>query len=201
MSSRFFKTPVLRNPGFAKPRFCGTPILQNPIFGGIYGVRRISSVSAGVLRKLIGAYPRLFSVGAVARGGLLLRSSAKPLLEGDCRNIRRGRAVRQRSPSGFSAHSPYRAWDVISSCEIEGSADSSISRAAANDIGVILERADIKAVFTNGAAAHRLYRKLIFPEYAVEDVPLPSTSPANARISEAQLTARWMCVRDAIMGI
>ena len=92
-------------------------------------------------------------------------------------------------------------WDVVASCEIEGSADSSISRAAANDIGIILDRADIKAVFTNGAAAHRLYRKLIFPEYAVEDVPLPSTSPANARISEAQLTARWMCVRDAVMGI
>lgn len=51
----------------------------------------------------------LLSVGAVARGGLLLRSSAKPLLEGDCRNIRRGRAVRHRSPSGFSARSPYRA--------------------------------------------------------------------------------------------
>lgn len=87
-------------------------------------------------------------------------------------------------------------WDVIASCEVDGSADSSIRSAVANDIGMILSQAEIAAIFTNGTTAHRLYGKLILPSAGIKDVPLPSTSPANARMSEAELIEKWTCIRN-----
>jgi len=82
-------------------------------------------------------------------------------------------------------------WDVIASCEIENSADSSIRNAVANDLSVIFSGADIQAVFTNGKTADRLYRKYI----GENDVCLPSTSPANAAWTLDRLIAAWRCIR------
>ena len=50
-------------------------------------------------------------------------------------------------------------WDVLKECDIEGASDSSIKNAVPNDISVILKNADIKAVFTTGATAAKLYKK------------------------------------------
>ena len=44
-------------------------------------------------------------------------------------------------------------WDVIASCEIVGSADSTIKDAVANELSVILSSADIRAIFVNGKTA------------------------------------------------
>ena len=52
-------------------------------------------------------------------------------------------------------------WDVIQSCEITGSADSSIKNVIPNDLSVILNTADIRRIFTNGGTATRLYKKYI----------------------------------------
>ena len=82
-------------------------------------------------------------------------------------------------------------WDVIASCEITGSADSSIKNAVPNDLSPILQTADIRAIFTNGKTADRLYRRLILPQTGVEAICLPSTSPANAQWSVQQLTEAW----------
>ena len=82
-------------------------------------------------------------------------------------------------------------WDVIASCEITGSADSSIKNAVPNDLSPILQTADIRAIFTNGKTADRLYRRLILPQTGVEAVCLPSTSPANAQWSVQRLTEAW----------
>ena len=82
-------------------------------------------------------------------------------------------------------------WDVIASCEITGSSDSSIKNAVPNDIASILRAADIRAVFCNGAAAHKLFRKHLQPQTGIEAIPLPSTSPANAAWSQERLTAAW----------
>ncbi len=79
-------------------------------------------------------------------------------------------------------------WDVIGSCEITGSADSSIKNAVPNDLSRIFEIADIKAVFTNGKTADRLYVKY---NGRIDAVCLPSTSPANAAWSEDRLYAFW----------
>ena len=82
-------------------------------------------------------------------------------------------------------------WDVVSSCEIKNSSDSSIRNVSVNDLGVIFSCADIHTVFTNGKTADSLYRKY-FGENAV---CLPSTSPANAAMTLEKLIAAWRCIR------
>ena len=82
-------------------------------------------------------------------------------------------------------------WDVIASCEISGSADSSIKNAEPNDISVILGCCDIRAIITNGKKASEMYRRYIFPKTGIEDICLPSTSPANASFSLDRLIKCW----------
>ena len=86
-------------------------------------------------------------------------------------------------------------WDVVRECDIRRSADSTIRNASANDIRPILEAAQIRAVYTNGERAHALYGKLILPVTGLEDVPLPSTSPANAARSLEDLAEAWAVLR------
>lgn len=82
-------------------------------------------------------------------------------------------------------------WDVIASCDIVGSSDSSIKNVKANDIGFIIKNSRINRVFTNGTTAYRLYKKYILPKTNIEAVLLPSTSPANAVKNSDALTAEW----------
>lgn len=72
-------------------------------------------------------------------------------------------------------------WDVLESCEIEGADDSSIKNPLANDIGFVLNAADIKAIFTTGLKATNLYKTHCYPKTRVSSIYLPSTSPANCR--------------------
>ena len=72
-------------------------------------------------------------------------------------------------------------WDVLKSCDIKGADDSSIVNPVPNEIGRILAAADIRAIFTTGAKATQLYRKLCYPATKRPSVCLPSTSPANCR--------------------
>ncbi len=89
-------------------------------------------------------------------------------------------------------------WDVIGSCDICGSADSSIRNAVPNDIGYIIGNSKISRVFTNGATADRLYKKYIFPATGIEAVRLPSTSPANAAKSVDELVKEWAITVDSL---
>jgi len=84
-------------------------------------------------------------------------------------------------------------WDVIASCDIIGSADSTIKNVKENDMSVILEAAQVRAIFTNGAKADALFRRYCM-DYCAIGIPvvkLPSTSPANAAWSVERLTAVW----------
>ena len=45
-------------------------------------------------------------------------------------------------------------WDVIKSCEIEGSSDASIRDVISNDLSEILKIADIQTIYTNGGKAY-----------------------------------------------
>lgn len=82
-------------------------------------------------------------------------------------------------------------WDVIASCEIEGSSDSTIKNVQANDIGQILDAADIKAIFVNGKTAKKYYDRYIRPVIGREAICLPSTSPANAAYNPDRLIEAW----------
>ncbi len=82
-------------------------------------------------------------------------------------------------------------WDVIGSCDITGSSDSSIKNVAPNDLGQILERTDIQQIYVNGKTAKQLYDKYIYPQIKREAICLPSTSPANAAWSLERLIGEW----------
>lgn len=70
--------------------------------------------------------------------------------------------------------------DVIESCDIKGSSDSSIKNVIPADIKKLLNTVPIKRVYANGHTAFKLYKKYIYDDTKKEIELLPSTSPANA---------------------
>jgi len=89
-------------------------------------------------------------------------------------------------------------WDVIASCEITGSSDSSIKNVTANDISRILSGADIKRIFVNGKTAEKYYNKYTKNVVGRRAICLPSTSPANASWSVEKLVSAWQILREEI---
>ena len=86
-------------------------------------------------------------------------------------------------------------WDVIRSCDIEGSSDASIRNVIPNDLQTILSSAGIKAVYVNGKTAFKYYEKYMYPKIQREAKVLPSTSPANAAWNLQRLVDAWKCVK------
>ena len=97
-------------------------------------------------------------------------------------------------------HSPFILWDVLQSCERQGSLDSAIQSPKANDFSTLATQyPTLQAVAFNGQKAFQLFqthvlKKQQLPEKVVENwtlIPLPSTSPANARMNLQQKTETW----------
>ena len=87
-------------------------------------------------------------------------------------------------------------WDVIHSCDIQGSSDASIKNVVPNDLGVILDAAPVRQIYVNGKTAEKYYRKYTQPVTGREAVCLPSTSPANAAWSVERLTDAWKIILE-----
>ena len=87
-------------------------------------------------------------------------------------------------------------WDVLKECDIEGASDSSIKNAIPNDLSIILNSADIKAIFTTGTTAAKLYKKFIEPEVKIPAAALPSTSPANAKVKFEELCEEYKIILE-----
>ena len=87
-------------------------------------------------------------------------------------------------------------WDVLASCEINGSSDISIRKAVPNDLSRILNTADIGAIFCNGNTSFTYYQKYTLPQTGISAVKLPSTSPANAAFSLEKLAVDWNVICD-----
>ena len=87
-------------------------------------------------------------------------------------------------------------WDVLESCEIRGAEDSSISAAVPNDLRRITDACGIKRIFTTGKKAHSLFKKF-FPE--LSDICLPSTSPANRTVSEAEILEEYRQIAEFVI--
>ena len=85
-------------------------------------------------------------------------------------------------------------WDVIASCEIDGSSDSSIRNVTVNDISLILKTAEIKSIYLNGKKAYQYYQRYLLPVTGCEGICLPSTSPANAAWSTDRLREAWKTI-------
>lgn len=94
----------------------------------------------------------------------------------------------------LALHNGIALWDVIASCEIVGSSDSSIRNAKPNDITPILKNSSVQNIFTNGKTADSLYMRYIFPVTKIQSVCLPSTSPANAAWNMERLLSAWQII-------
>lgn len=113
-------------------------------------------------------------------------------------------------------------WDIVHSCEIRGSSDSSLKNITFNDIFALLHTSEIRAIFLNGTKATTLFQqycknlgflltirayphykilnptKPLIPKFAreIHIFSLPSTSPANARYSLVSLIDSWRILLD-----
>lgn len=92
-------------------------------------------------------------------------------------------------------------WDVIESCDIIGSSDSSIRNAKVNDLSLILPETKIRRIYVNGSTAYRIFEKYMSAQIegtGLEAVRLPSTSPANAAWSFDRLLGEWKQIREGL---
>lgn len=87
-------------------------------------------------------------------------------------------------------------WDVIASCEIEGSSDASVKNAVPVDIARVMQIASIERIICNGNLACKLYQRHLEPLTGIQAISLPSTSPANAAWSLEKLVSAW---HDALL--
>ena len=100
----------------------------------------------------------------------------------------------------FLLHSHIALWDVIGSCDITGSSDSSIRNVTPNDLKIILDNAAIRTIYVNGKTAYKYYQKYSEKETGRPAVCLPSTSPANAAWNIERLIRTWTCIREGVSG-
>ncbi|WP_136418520.1 MULTISPECIES: DNA-deoxyinosine glycosylase [Oxalobacteraceae] len=81
-------------------------------------------------------------------------------------------------------------WDVIAACEREGSLDTAIRRAQANDFVMLKQQCPaLERVCFNGKTSGRY--EVQFAAAGFETRLLPSSSPANAQLSFEQKLALW----------
>lgn len=91
-------------------------------------------------------------------------------------------------------------WDVIESCDIIGSSDSSIRNVQINDIAGIAKEAQLSFICCNGDKAYRLFTKYMAEKVAgIPVYKLPSTSPANAACKMEQLVEEWQAVLGKVI--
>ncbi len=82
-------------------------------------------------------------------------------------------------------------WDVLQSCYIRGASDGSIKDPVPNDIRGLMGKTEISRIFTTGEKADRLYMKLVYQSTGLRSERLPSTSPANCAVSDAELVRAY----------
>ncbi len=86
-------------------------------------------------------------------------------------------------------------WDVIESCDIIGSSDSSIKNVIPADLSKILNNSNIQNIYANGKTASKLYKKYSEKNTGIKIIELPSTSPANATYTLDRLIEVWKVIK------
>ena len=87
-------------------------------------------------------------------------------------------------------------WDVIHSCTIEGSSDSSIKNVKTNDIAGLVHKTNIQLIVTTGKKAAVLYNQYI--HLNIPHISLPSTSAANAKMRLEQLVNEYQKIKGVL---
>ncbi len=103
--------------------------------------------------------------------------------------------INDKNRKQFLLDNKIALWDVIKSCKIKGSSDSSITDVIANDIDKIIKESKIKKIFTTGKKAYELYQKYVYPKTQVKAICLSSTSPANAIKSLDDLVLEYQIIK------
>lgn len=85
-------------------------------------------------------------------------------------------------------------WDVIASCDIIGSSDTSIKNVVPANLPSVLSQSSIQQIYGNGAKACQLYDRYLLPKTNMPIHKLPSTSPANASYSLERLLESWRII-------
>jgi len=97
-------------------------------------------------------------------------------------------------------------WDVLQCCRRQGSADNSIESQGLcpNPVAGLIATQPLRAIVCNGQAAARLFRRHILPQLTVPCpllLVLPSTSPANARLTLAEKQRHWQQLQALLVNI
>ena len=90
-------------------------------------------------------------------------------------------------------------FDVVKSCEIVESSDSSLSVKEVNDIGKLIENTDIEKILLNGKKAYEIFQKYIKID-KIKYFYIPSSSPANASFSLDRLVFEYRKQLEYLKG-
>ena len=96
----------------------------------------------------------------------------------------------------FLLNNKIALWDVIASCDIIGSSDSSIKNVLVNDLEKIINESKIEYIYTNGNLANKLYHQYFAHKISIPVIKLPSSSPANASYSLEKLISCWKVINS-----
>ncbi len=81
---------------------------------------------------------------------------------------------------GFLLRRNIALWDMVTACEIEGSADASVKNEEIADLTLVLSKAKIERILLNGTLSYQLFVKA-YADLGIPYHKMPSTSPATPR--------------------
>jgi len=89
-------------------------------------------------------------------------------------------------------------WDVIESCERNGSSDTEIKAEIDNDIPQLIEdHPNIKMIFCNGQKSYKNLLKILGKNFKIPIVVLPSTSPLHT-VSFEEKFLSWEQIKTCL---
>lgn len=89
-------------------------------------------------------------------------------------------------------------WDMVASCEITGSADTSIKNIEINDINYLIKNSQVKYIFALGKKSYDLYNKYMLDKTKLEAIYLSSTSPAYASKTLDDLVKEFTIIKEKL---
>lgn len=90
-------------------------------------------------------------------------------------------------------------WDLIESCEIKGSKDSSIKNPTFNDLKDLLDKTKIDLIILNGKTALKLFKEH-YKGLSIDYVVVPHTSAVNATFDVEQWQGALLSISNTYRG-
>jgi TDG/mug DNA glycosylase family protein len=89
-------------------------------------------------------------------------------------------------------------WDVLKSCNRDGSLDTRIRNGQVNHFNSFLSRHQVRVIFFNGKKSAEAFNRNVVPglTLSIESHALPSTSPAHTGMTKEEKLRRWCLVKE-----